>query len=296
MVHRRPRTWRLAAAAALTVLATGITPAALFVAQATSGSSVFATTAVYAPGALTAAPVGRDVALTWTAGRNGTGYRVSAGPSSTADACTGVTYTPLTSTAATAYIDAARFTPTGAWYCYRVETQLGGWTSVDANPVAAVQLGFVVSGVTLANGGFAGKLDVGDQITVRFNQPVSTGTGPVSTDTVCASPQGFIVLAAVATNGSCTAGEASRVGQLNAGSTSHNDRFSAAYSWSADARSLTITVTARVSGPNAEFTTGPWVLQPTTTAGALLAVNGGYHVCDTNSGGANCFPTATGSL
>lgn len=297
MSPRTARTWRLGIAAALTVLATGIAPAAaLLMAQTTSASSVFATTAVYAPATLTATPVGHDVTLAWTTGRNGTGYLVSSGPSGTPDSCAGVTFTPLTTTAATAHTDTGRFAPTGTWYCYRVQTQLGSWTSVDANPVAAVQLGFVVSSITLANGGFAGKLDVGDQITVRFNQPVSPGTGPAATDTICASPQGFIVLAAVATNGACTTGEANRLGQLSGGTTSHNDRFAASYAWSPDARTLTITTTARVSGPNAEFTSGTWVLQPTTTAGALLSATGGFHVCDTNAGGASCLPTATGSL
>ncbi len=290
----------VAALGAVLVLALAlarVTPVtARFDAQISHTGNTVALLAVYPGAALTAEPVGNTVTLNWQAGRNGSGTRVSRGATTGPGTCPDTAVAPVAVTATTEFVDPSPVGPPGTWSCYRIETTLGPWTSVVGNPTVAVQVGFVVTTVRAENGGVPGKLDVGDRFVVGFNQPVDPATGPTLTDTVCATTSGAIVLAAIRTGGGCTAGEANRLGQLDSGTMDKNTRWSAAYAWTDGDRTLTVTLTARVAGPNALFTAGPWTFQPTTTPGAVLSASGRVPVCASDVGGARCRPTADGAL
>jgi hypothetical protein len=290
-----------AAVLALAVLAAVVTAprtpvTAGWNAQVAAAPSVIALTSLGPAVGLSATPAGSGVALTWSPGRNGAGYRVAGAGADPGGGCGAAGFAPLLDTAALGATVAQPAGPPGTTVCYRVETVLGPWTSLADNPVVGVRVGHVVAAVTAENGGVVGKLDVGDRFAVRFNQPVDPTTGPGPSDTVCATPSGAIVLAATRTAGRCTAGEANRLGQLDGGALSHNVRWSASYGWSDGDRLLLVTLTAKVAGPNALFTTGPWTLTPTSTPGALRSATGGVALCASDGGGARCRPVTSGSV
>jgi hypothetical protein len=284
-------------AAALLALASGsaLGVRAVFTAQEQAPGSAFATTALYAPTGLTATATGHRVNLGWSAGTNGDHYSVLGVANGTSSDCTGVTETSVGSTAALTYTD-ARFTPQGTYFCYEVQTAYGSWTSVDANPTAAVQLGFFAASVVVANGGTAARLDTGDRITVTFNQPVATGTGPSGANKVCSTNTGVIRLGATATTGVCSATEPVRLGGLTGATTAANGRWNATWTWSAGNTVLTVVLGTRVSGTTNVTTSGAWTFAPVATTTLLRSAAGSFHVCDTNSGGGNCRPVATGSF
>src|SRR5439155_16100439 len=129
------------------------------------------------------------------------------------------------SAAGTSYTDTGRYTPQGTWFCYQVKTSYASWTSVSSNPTAAAQLGVVVTSMAAANGGTAGKLDPGDTITVTFNQPISTSTGPSGTNSMCAIAGATIVLGSTTASGACAASETVNLGKLTGGTSSANARW-----------------------------------------------------------------------
>jgi hypothetical protein len=264
--------------------------------QVRNPANLFATTALYAPTNLTAAPSGHLVNLSWTAGSNGDGYAVQGVANGSSSNCSGASFADAATTTATSYTDAGRYTPQGTYFCYRVRTTLGAtWTSQLSNPVAAAQIGFVAASVALSNGGTAGSLDTGDRIVVTFNQAVDTTTGPASGSTVCASSTG-VVLASTRTTGTCLASETPTVGTLSGVPVSASARWSATYTWSTDRRTLTIVLGTRTVGNTNPAVTGSWTFTPTTTATKLLSATGSFHVCDNNSGGGQCLRTTTGSF
>lgn len=265
-------------------------------AQVAAAPSVIALASLGPAVGLTATPAGAGVTLAWGPGRNGAGYRVTEAGDDPGGGCGTTGFAPLLETTALGATVTQPAGPPGTVVCYRVETMLGPWTSIADNPVVGVQVGHVVAAVAVENGGVAGWLDVGDRFVVRFNQAVDPTTGPTATDAVCATRSGAIVLAAVRTSGGCTAGEASRLGQLDSGTMSHDVRWSAGYVWSDGDRVLTVILTAKVAGPNALFTTGPWTLVPTATPGVLRSAAGGVARCTSATGGARCRPVATGSV
>jgi hypothetical protein len=256
----------------------------------------YAFTALYAPSSLTATPSGHDVGLGWTAGSNGSGYQVLGVNNGTSSNCSSVSYASVASTAGTTYSDTGRSTPQGTWFCYQVKTSYGVWTSVNNNPSTAAQLGVAAATVTAANGGNSGKLDAGDTITITFNQPITPGTGPASTDTVCAVNGTTIQLASTTTSGNCAAAETVDLGTLTGGNSNKNARFSASYAWSNGNKTLTVTIGTRTNGAQDPNVTGTWTLNPTATATKLLSTTGSFHTCSTNTGGANCLPTLGGSF
>jgi len=251
----------------------------------------YAFTALYAPSSLTATPSGHDVGLTWPAGSNGSGYEVLGVNNGTSSNCSSASYASIGSAAGTTYTDTGRSTPQGTWFCYQVKTSYGVWTSVNSNPSTAAQLGVVAATATATNGGNSGKLDAADTITITFNQPITPGTGPASTDTVCAVNGTTIMLASTTTSGNCGTGETVDLGTLTGGNSNKNARFSATYVWSNGNKTLTVTLGARTNGSQDPNVTGTWTLNPTTTATKLLSTTGSFHTCSTNTGGGNCLPT-----
>jgi hypothetical protein len=269
---------------------------ASFNASTANQGNVYALTALYAPSVLTATPSGHDVNLSWTAGTNGSGYSVLGVANGNSSNCTGASFASVGSAAGTSYSDTGRYTPQGTYFCYQVKTTYAGWTSVSSNPTAAAQLGVVASSVVAANGGTSGKLDPGDTITVTFNQPISTATGPSGTNSVCAIAGATIVLGSTTTSGVCAASEIVNLGKLTGGTSSANARFAATYAWSNANKKLTVTVGARSSGVANPSVSGTWALTPTTTASKLLSATGSFQTCNTNTGGGNCLPTLSGGF
>jgi hypothetical protein len=267
----------------------------------TSASHTVASATLGAPSGLNATPSGHGVALTWSAGTNGTGYSllgVANGSSSNCSSATFVALTTIAGLATASYSDASRFTPQGTWYCYQLKTTAGtNWTSTTGNPTDAAQLGFVASTVSVTNGGTSGRLDTGDVLTFTFNQAVATATGPSGTNSVCAVSGGnTIVVGSTTTSGGCAAGETTNLGVLSGGSANTSTRYAATYAWSNSNQTLTVTVGSRTSGVSAPTISGSWTFDPTSSSTKLQSSTGAFHICDTNTGGGACNPTLSGSF
>lgn len=267
---------------------------AAFAGTVRNGGNTFALTSLYAPGNLTATPVGHAVDVAWTAGQNGNGYTVLSAPAPNplVNDCAGASYSPVTTVPGTSYTHPVS-TPPGTWRCYSVQTSYHSWTSVQNNPVAGARVGFVASMASFSNGGNGSRLDEGDTITITFNQPVDVATGPQAGNTICWQSD-RIVLGSTQ-SGSCAPTDSSpRLGFLTGGTIDRNFRFSATWSWSNDNRTLTIPVGTRLVGSGNYATQGTWTFTPTPNIGFVKSATGGFHVCDTNLGGGNCTPTVNG--
>lgn len=267
---------------------------AAFSSSATAAQSI-SSLALTAPTGLTATVAGHDVSLAWTPGSGGTATALSALANGMSSACPATGYAALASNAGGSYADTGRYLPQGTWECYQAVTTLSNWWSASGNPVAAVQIGVVATSAVLANGGTAGRLDPGDTIVVSFNQPITTASGPPATDNLCASKAaGTIVLGSTGSGTVCTTTQAD-LGTLTGLTISRNARFDAAWSWNGAGTVLTVTIGARTAG-NTPAISGTAAFTPSTTATALLSATGGFHVCDSNGGGGNCLPVATGGF
>ncbi|MDQ4123970.1 MAG: hypothetical protein M3134_00015 [Actinomycetota bacterium] len=286
----------LVAAAVATIAVAGVARGtfAAFAGTVRNGGNTFALTSLYAPGNLTATPAGHSVDVAWTAGQNGNGYRVLSAPAPNplVNDCTGASYSTVASVSGTTYTHAAS-TPQGTWRCYTVETSYHSWTSVQNNPVAGARMGFVASMASFSNGGNGSRLDEGDTITITFNQPVDTATGPQTGNSICW--QSSRVVLGSTQSGNCSATDTSpRLGFLTGGTMDRNYRHAATWAWSNGNRTLTITVGARLSGSGSYTTQGTWTFTPTSNSSFVSSATGGFHVCDTNLGGGNCTPTVNG--
>ncbi len=272
------------------------------VAQATftrgvAASQSVSTRSLVAPTALTATPSGHNVVLGWTAGSGGSGYAVSGVNNGTSSSCAAATFSAVGTSATTAYTDTGRFSPQGTYFCYKAATTYGTWSSQTANPTAAAQLGVVAQSVVITNGGTAGTIDPGDKIVVTFNQAITTTTGPPAGDNVCTkNGTDQIVLGSTGTGTSCSVTAAQvDFGILSGMTVGQNSRYAATWVWGAANTVLTITIGARSAGPGTT-TTGTAAFNPSTTTTDLLSATGSFHACDTNTGGGNCLPTATGTF
>lgn len=265
--------------------------------SAATASQTISSRNLVPPTGLTATPSGHDLNLSWTAGQNGSGYAISTVNNGTNSNCSAATFSALANTSTTSYADTGRYQPQGTYQCYMVTTTYGSWSSQTANPTAAAQLGFVAKSIQAINGGVASALDPGDKITITYNQPVLTTTGPLSTNKVCtnAASSGNIIMLGDAITG-CSATTAVAIGALSGGVSSKTSAYSATYAWSAGNTVLTITVGARTSGTGNPTVTGALTFNPTTTTTNMLSSTGSFHNCDANTSGGNCLPTVTGSF
>ena len=296
---RRPgrRLLLIAAVVALSVAALTRSAGAVTNALTTNPGNDFKTTALYAPTGLTATPSGHNVALTWTAGQNGSGYSVQGVSNGTSNNCSAAVYSAVGTSATTSYTDTGRFTPQGTYFCYQVLTSYGSnWTSVQSNPTAVAQIGVVITSVVIANGGVAGKIDPGDTVAVTFNQPINTATGPASTQNVCWTNTATIMIGVTASSGACATTETLSLLKLTAGTSSANGRYNATWAWSNGNKTLTMTVGSTKQAGGVSNTSGTWTANPTTVAASLQSATGAFHTCDTNTGGGSCLPAATGSF
>jgi hypothetical protein len=298
----------------LLVLAAGtIAPGtqALMNARTSNPTNGSTTTALYAPASLAGSAVGRDVVLAWPAGRNGDGYALELAANGATPSCAAAGFAPLAALGTTGYRDVGRSQPAGTFACYRVRTtSSAGWSSVEANPVVAVQVGFVASSLRMVNDGShaacsgagagafgrAGSLDCGDQVIVGFNQPIDPASMPPAETTVCTdSKSGTIWLGSTSTSGTCKTSEVATLGSLTGGGLGECDcRFAATYALGAGNTVLTVTIGERIAGGGGKWpSVGPaaWVFTPTADAARLRAGANGDHVCVGNGGDGNCLPT-----
>ncbi len=295
---------RIAGAVALCVfsLVLGLGPGlrgtfALLTARTGNANSVFAATALYAPGSLQASPSGRSGALSWTAGQHGSGYKVLGfgnGTNSTCPASTSASYTAIGTATTLSYTDANRSpasVPQGTWYCYQVQTTYQSWSSVENNPVVGVRVGVVATAFNYVNTNTT-RLDTGDQLIFTFNQAITPSTGPTTGNSVCNTTT-TIWLASTTTSGGCATTEAVNLGRITGGSLSDNARFAATYAWSNGNTRLTVTIGSRTAGNRSPTMNGSWIFTPTTTSTKLLSTTGSFHICDTNTGGGSCTPALT---
>ncbi|HEX9989313.1 MAG TPA: hypothetical protein VGE45_12645 [Chloroflexia bacterium] len=271
---------------------------ALLTARTTNPNALFAATSLYAPGSLQASPSGRNGALSWSAGQNGSGYKVLGlgnGTSSTCPGSASPSYTTIGTATTLAYTDLNRSpagVPQGTWYCYQVQTTYQLWSSIQNNPVAGAQVGVVATGVQYANVN-ANKLDTGDQFIFTFNQAIDPTTGPTSGNTICSNSTTIWVGSTTAT-GNCATTESVAVGKITGGTLDANTRWAATYAWSNGNRTMTVTLGSRVSGNRSPtISTATWTFTPTTNSAKLLSSSGLYHICDSNTGGGNCTPVFT---
>lgn len=286
-------------AVAWVVLAHLVSPtSARLSARVTNDRSRVSTGWLESPGGLTAAAVGQGVQLQWSAGAGGTGYDVRRGLA-VSGSCANAPVSSVATPSSSSYSDQVTG-PQGVTYCYEVATRAASWTSVNGNPRASVRAGFIVESVALGNNGNGGTVNPGDTITVVFSQPVDPATGPASTATVCVTQgngtSAHLVLGSSATTGACATSEATTVGVVSGITSSRNVRYAATYSWSADAKTLTITFGSRTVGNGNPNLSGAGTFTPTTAATALLNASDRSHVCDNNAGGNDCLRAVTGSL
>jgi hypothetical protein len=269
---------------------------ASFNSSATAGQTI-SSLGLTAPGSLTAAPFGHDVNLSWTAGANGTGYRLLAAANGANSNCSSATFASLTTTTSLAFTDAGRYQPQGTYECYQVQTTYNTWSSQSSNPTVAAQIGFVAQSVSVANGGTAGKLDQGDTITITYNQAVNTATALAAGNKVCtnAASAGNIIMIGDAITG-CSAATPVTVGAFSSGTSNKTAAYSITWSWTNGNKTLTITIGSRSSGSQDPSISGTLSFAPTTSALHMLSATGAYHNCDSNAGGGNCLPTLTGSF
>ncbi|MGH3632093.1 MAG: hypothetical protein ACRDRL_32215, partial [Sciscionella sp.] len=111
--------------------------------------------------------------------------------------CTGASYSTLTNVGTSGRIGTGTsLTPTGDWsgggigslnghyYCFQLKSYDDNWVSTGA-AFPVVHLGLFPISVTFANGGTAGRADIGDTITIVFNQNVAASSLPSGTFDVC---------------------------------------------------------------------------------------------------------------
>jgi hypothetical protein len=151
--------------------------------------------------------------------------------------------------------------------------------------------------VVVTNGGTAGKLDGGDKIVITYNQPVTTATGPLSTNKVWTNTasSGNIIMIGDAITG-CNATTPVTVGAISTGTSTKTAAYTTTWAWSGAKTVLTITIGTRTCGSADSAITGSLTFSPTTTATSMLSATGSFHNCDTNTGGGNCLPTVSGSF
>jgi len=287
---------QIVVAGAFVMLLAGSATAFAALSTTTSASQSISSRSLDPPSGLTGTASGHDVALSWTAGTNGSGYAIAAVANGTSSNCSAVTFSALTTTAGTSVTDTGRFSPQGTFECYRVTTTYGTWSSQTGNPTVAVRLGVVAQSVAITNGGTAGRLDAGDTIAVTFNQAISTASGPVAANTVCTNTGGTIMVGVTGTGTTCSTGSATTVGTLTSLTINRAARYNATFAWSAGNTVLTVTIGSRSAGAQDPTISGTAVYTPTTTATGLVSQTGSFHACSTNSGGGSCTPSATGSF
>lgn len=293
MSWRRPTVIGLALLAALAGSASIASYAEAAFTSAPTASQSISSRNLIAPASLAATPSGHDVSLSWPAGTSGSGYQLLTAANGTSSNCASASFTSLTTTTGLAATDTGRSTPQGTYQCYQVRTTYNTWWSINSNPTAAAQLGFVASSVAITNGGAAGDLDTGDTIVITYNQPVDTTTGPAASDNLCTDTTTNTIVVGSTGAGATCAVTPGTVGTITGMTIAKKGRLAATWTWNTAHTVLTVTLGAKTAGSTG-IASGTGTFNPTTTA--MLSANGAFHNCDTNTAGGNCLPTITGGF
>lgn len=315
-----------------------VSTSASFNASVTDDASQFAMAALDRPSNLTGEMAGTGASLAWFGvtgpSNEDAGYNVlwadagaptAAGESPT---CVGVTgYTKIDATGSASYTDATANTRAqsppgtdrpGRFVCYQVETvypfppSADPWVSQGANPVKDVQVGFVAAKVAMANVGTNFTMSTGDVITITFNQPVATSSGPADGTTaaegaaprICSIPTNgaeFILIGAMGQhNDTCSTSETVLVGQLtpSADRINRTSRWTTTWAWSScpfagQCRVLTATLGDKLNAQPAP-TLGSHTAWTFTPVATLLSATGSQAMCTTDVTGGLCQPQTTG--
>ena len=300
----------------LVVLAGALVPGsgALFSAVADNSASTWTTTSLYSPTNLAGSVQGDTVSLTWNAAQpnnngNGNGYVISGvnvgtNPATPCPASAASYTTYSGATAALRYSDSSALAsrPAGSFACYLVQTgyrpagpppwaSAPTWTSVDTLPTTKLQVGFVATSLSFANGGyFPAVLEPGDTITITFNQPVNTASVPAQA--ICVNhTTGAIYLDQPNLAVPCTTSAA--LGVVTGGSVQSvgaDGLYTATYAWSNGNTTLTMTVGAFLAGSPVLLNAGTRTLTPSNT---LTTGPSNYPVCSATPPGGACQPTTT---
>jgi hypothetical protein len=256
---------------------------ALFNGETENAASTFAGGWIGAPTGTSAAASGYDMVLNWTPGAHGpiTGQTLNGVDNNTNSNCTGAAYTSIVSgpAATNTYTDASRGTVTnnGHWFCYQLvsTTSPSLWTASTA--FAAVQLGLVTTGISIANVATNNSVAAGDTITLTFNQPTNKLAGP-TTIKVCVVNNGAsdtIILGDTTGGSTCANGDANNIGVIS-GVTIGTTRAYTSSSYTTTSTSpYTMTITIGGAGTSTEsgtatFTPSSSILSSATTHQATM--------------------------
>ena len=270
---------------------------ALWQGQVDNAGSSFGAGWVGAPAGLSADASGYDVDLAWTAGTHGpvTGQELLGVDNGTDQDCTGAAYDDLGSLSATAssYTDSNRGGPStdGDWFCYEVEsTSATVWTA-QTDP-SALQLGLAATAVTVSNGGTAGHVDLGDTITITFNQRTTVTAGITL---ACVFSSGVIVLGD--TNVVCSnASDPNSIGKLTLSGATITGNLIASASTVAVSSSApwTVTITlGAVVGSSTVSGSPTWTFVPASTIETHVTTD---QAAACTAAQSTCRPTTTTSF
>jgi hypothetical protein len=225
---------------------------AIFNAETQNAGSVFAGGWIDPPASVVITPSGYDVGFAWTPGTHGpvTGQKLNGVDNGANPSCSGasvVLLATMASTSTATYNDSNRAsTLNGHWFCYQlVSTSATAWTGVYN---AALQIGLATTAISIANGtaSTANSVDVGDKITLTFNQ--KTNLAASGTKKVCVVAPGTIILGDTAGGQACGAGDAFNVGKITGVTVASTQTFSTSAFTTSSTAPWTMTITLAGAG------------------------------------------------
>jgi hypothetical protein len=242
---------------------------AIFNAETQNAGSVFAGGWIDPPASVVVTPSGYDVGFAWTPGTHGpvTGQKLNGVDNAANPSCSGasvVLLATMASTSTATYTDSSRATPltNGHWFCYQlVSTSATAWTGVYN---AAVQIGLATTAISIANGTVStnNSVDVGDKITLTFNQ--KTNLAASGTKKVCVVAPSTIILGDTTGGTSCAAGDAFNVGKITGVTVASTQPFATSTFTTSTTAPWTMTITLAGTG-TASAASGTATFVPSAT-------------------------------
>jgi hypothetical protein len=269
---------------------------AIFNAETQNAGSVFAGGWVDPPASVTVTPSGYDVAFAWTAGTHGpvTGQKLFGVDNGTNASCNGasvVLLATMASATTASYTDSNRAsTLNGHWFCYQlISTSATAWTGVYSK---GLQIGLATTAISIANGSAStgGSIDVGDKITLTFNQ--KTNLAATGTKKVCAVSSGVIILGDTSGGTNCAAGDGFNVGKITGLSVASTQSFSTSTFTTSTSAPWTMTITLAGTG-TAALTSGTATFVPSASIQSNASTHRAVLCTSTDS---NCQPTTSATF
>jgi len=300
----QPLLARRAAAATVIVgalVGMSATPSSAAFNASTGGARLtVSTTSVGAPSLGSASMSGLTASMSGSKGAKADGWQV-ASSTTTASDCSTVTYSSFASAGASSYSKAFASADNGKLACFRAQSTLSTWTSVNGNPTTSVRVGLVATSVTLAGSttGCAAGATCSATITVNFNQPVDpTTVAALTGEAVCfVHSGGTDVIVLADSSASCNRSDSGDLGNITGvtvnppGNGSSSQRIAApTYSLSTDGTSLNVRVTAATG--LSTVTQAPGTFAPTSVKVKTPSTAAAVPLCSASY----CAATATGSI